>query len=107
MIVAPTCGNAHRHAGTRADMQIPGLHFVQWQAIMEILWRRVLDGNRIRTPQPPDNKAMHRSRLNLRGRLVRRMFASLHFIRLPFSLIQDCQVGPVIANVIQLGKTRA
>ena len=40
---------------------------------MQILWRRVLDGNRIRTPQPQDNKAMHRSRQKLRGRLVRRM----------------------------------
>ena len=51
----------------------------------------------------PDNKAMHRSRLQLRGRLVRRMVAGSHCIRLPFSLIHDRLVGPVIANVIQQG----
>ena len=49
---------------------------------------------------------MHRSRLQLRGRLVRRMVAGSHCIRLPFSLIQDCHVGPVIANVIQRAKQK-
>ena len=53
-----------------------------------------------------DNKAMHRSRQKLRGRQVRRMVAGSHCIRLPFSLIQDCQVGPVIANVIRLNYER-
>ena len=43
---------------------------------------------------------MHRSRLQLRGRLVRRMVAGSHCIRLPFSLIHDRLVGPVIANVM-------
>ena len=50
-----------------------------------------------------DNKAMHRSRLQPRARLVRRMVAGSHCIRLPFSLIHDRLVGPVIANVIQTG----
>ena len=45
---------------------------------------------------------MHRSRLQLRGRLVRRMVAGSHCIRLPFSLIHDRLVGPVIANVMLL-----
>ena len=34
-----------RHARTRADMQMLGLHLLRLQAIMQTLWRRLLDGN--------------------------------------------------------------